>query len=382
MACSKVHSDASLLSVPEWKPPAPGYKSIPRFFSTIEKFAYNNFSSSEVEAHNHIISEVDEVHLIEVEFPFGILTVSVRDKDTEGGFPVVANAFKTDKDANVFLTKKADFVATFRKSANSKVYRAVFTEQFIGTEWDMRCLGVAVTYGFGSACLRGRLRACDKAELGVRSPLCSFMIRKCGVTKSETHKLGKRDRTGLPISAIAIGTHMFFALGTYSGVGFGNDLTGCEEMIELMSTLNDRKGRCWQSFKRYAKLYDTCYPFSGAACNVGSIAYVAGVSFHGDEDTRLMVTGVWGDLLKALARCHGVECEIDGAVVSRRFIRADDYDKLYSESTFMLVGCLEYITSAMAGELIETIQMPGGISHRIGNDIGLFQRNGVNVRRR
>lgn len=300
----------------------------------------------------------------------------------DGGFPIKVAVFKSDKDAGAFITRTVEFSKTTRKSAGGSVYVCALVEGLIGESWDERCLGLAITFGGSASSLKLGTFIDKNVMSGSRSPVCSYMSRNMSGNKTKTHRLGTLDRTGLPISSVNVGNHLFIAWGTYCGVGFGNDLSGCEPFIKLMDSLNDRKGECWQSASRYAKLFDRCAPFSGAACNTGSIAYVAGVSFHGDEDTRLMVTGVWGNLLKALAYCEGVQFEYDGAVVSRRFIRADDYDTLYSSPTFMLVGCLEYITSAMAGELIETIKMPSGLDVRVGNDIGLYHRNNVCVRRR
>jgi hypothetical protein len=388
MACSKFDSAVGSLPIPDWSPPGKVGTTVRRFSSTFEKFGYNNFSASDLREHTALMSKTQGMMFLEIVFPFGTFTASIRQCDVVNGLPLEANIFKTDKDAQLFLVKSAMFERVARLSAGDlrvlegsvHAYRCTFTEDFAGEQWDKRCLGIAVTFGERVACVNGRFFSGGGGELLSRPPLCSYMTRNRSKEKTTNKKLGSYDRTGLPISAFVTETRMFFALGIYCGVGFGNDLLGCSEFIDLVDTIHDRRGKAWADAVTYASCFDSSAPLSGDLCNTGSIAYVAGVSFRDDDVDQLLLIGAWGSLLKTIALFSGVRLVREGS--GRCYIRADDFDNLYEMGPFLLVSCLEYITSAIAGEVFQEVLLPDGTNIKVDNDLGLYRRNHLVVRRR
>lgn len=380
MSCSKYDVAAGSLPIPEWKPPSPENMNPKRFTTAFEKFGYNNFSNGELKEHNALMARTMKMAFLEVVFPFGTFAASIRDADILSGAPLECSVFKSDKENQLFVVKTALFERADVCIDSVTNFKCVFTEEFVGETWDKRCLGIAITFGERMSVINGRFQVGCAGELVARPPLCSFMTRNKSGGKAATKKLGSYDRTGFPISSFVIGTRMFFALGAYFGVGFGNDLVGCVDFINLIETINDRRKEAWRDPAHYSECFDHSAPLGGALCNIGSIAYVAGVSFKDDDVDRLMLVGSWGVLLDKLMASEGIMSE--GSYKSRRFIRADVFDELYETGNFLLVSCLEYITSAIAGEVVQEVLLPNGVCIKLDNDVGLYRRNQLHVRRR
>lgn len=378
MSLSKSASSPRILEVPDWNPPSKWWETVPRFKSEAERFGYNNLTASEVESHALLLAKCMPTVLLKVCLPFATFTCAFKDDVLHGLTPHVLHVFKADKGQGCFVSQELKDPRVEKTSSGCTRYTFHITEAIVGDEWDRRCFGLAIKFVNCDVSQSAPSRVSCTAE-SRKAPLCSFMLRK---GESANRRLGGHTPLGYPVSAMFVGCNLYMCVGMYCGVGFGNDLTGCDEYLYLLSTILDRKGAAWSDPARYAKLCDKFPPFCGASGNCGSIAYVAGVSFKDDADHRVKLSGLWGELLGVLANDAGRPWFRDDSVYAFRYLRDFDYDDLYGDGHFMLVGCLETIVGAVAGEVIQKIIIPGSDAIQVQNDLGLTMRNCIRLRAR
>jgi len=297
--------------------------------------------------------------ILEIAFPFGVLTILTRNSDVSPFFVKSCCAAKLEKGDDSFSISRtmvrgvlADNNAVTHLDSASR--EAVFSPSQVGATWDRKCLGVCVKFG-ASAGSNGRL------------PLCSFMRREGGERKGK--RFGCRKIVGLPVSSLWVGSELYLTIGEYLGLGFGGD---CRHASDFLLGVN---APC-VDYGLYVSAFERAIPCSGATANAVCIAYLSSLESV-DDHTAAVYRGPWSRLLVWVLSDLKVIYHYD-PLSRRHYISEDALDNVMDHPHFVLVECVESASnSVINAEVINTIEVNGEILF-INNDLAGYMRGRMN----